>query len=97
MESKEYAWKWVTADECLTKKPCELLFAELVPNAAGTSTSRLYNGVNTSGVTIVRFRGNGGYHTPFRPPQPVYCNRGLYVDVISNVRGIFVMWRVLGD
>ena len=97
MEEKsiEYSWKWVTADELLEKLSCELLYAELVPDAQGSSTAVIYNGENTNGQIVISFRGNGGYHTAFKPSKPVYCRRGLYVDVVANVRGILVQWRVL--
>jgi len=93
VESEKYSWKWVTKDTLLSEGPCELVSAHLVPDAAGTSTAIIYNGQDTSGEIVMSFRGNGGYHTPFQPPVPVYCRKGLYVDVTSNVRGILVQWR----
>lgn len=93
MESEQYKWQWVTIDTLLSEMPCELVSAHLVPDAAGTSTAIIYNGDNTHGEIVMSFRGNGGYHTPFQPPKPVYCGNGLYVDITANVRGILVQWR----
>ena len=96
MESTKYKWQWITLDTLLSTGPCELIFAELVPDAAGTATAVIYDGQNTSGDIVISFRGNGGYHTPFKPKKPVYCRKGLYVDITANIRGIFVQWRYLG-
>ena len=93
MESEKYSWIWVTKNTLLSTSACELISAHLVPDAAGTSTAIIYNGQNTHGEIIISFRGNGGYHTPFQPPVPVYCRGGLYVVITSNVRGILVQWR----
>jgi len=94
MESKEYSWKWVTADELLSHGACELLFAYLVVSAASTD-SYLYHGHNTTGVVIVNLKAATVRGIPFTPKVPVYCPRGLYVDVGTSVTGIFVQWREL--
>lgn len=96
MESKEYSWKWVTADELLSHGPAELLYALFVPSAAATSTATIYNGENTSGETVVAFRTAQSKQVPFSPKAPVYCRGGLFIDDIANVKGIFVQWRELG-
>lgn len=97
MESKDYSWKWVTADECLCKRKCELIYANLVPSTAATCTATLYNGVDTSGEVINAFRTAESKHSDFAPPVPVLCRGGLFVDCITVVKGMFVMWRVLPD
>lgn len=97
MEGKDYAWKWVTADECLCKTICEFLGSHHVPSTAGTSTIDIYNGVDTGGEVIVKCRTAESRATPFHPPKPVYCRNGLYIDIKANCLGVFVMWRVLGD
>lgn len=94
MESKEYSWAYVTEDRLLTAKDCELIFAYLVPSAA-TTDSAIYNGENTTGDKIIDFKSAAVTGHPFRPPVPVYCRKGLYVDVGTSVSGIFVMWRNL--
>lgn len=95
VESKEYSWKFVTADELLTRSPCELIFAYLVVSAASTDT-HLYDGENTAGKKLVTLECAAVTGHPFRPSIPIYCRRGLYVDVGTNVTGVFVQWRDLG-
>jgi len=94
MDSKEYSWKWVTADELLSHGPCELIFAQNVPTGA-TTTSILYNGVDANGQEIIALNAAGATDVPFSPPVPVYCGRGLYVARGTAVTGVFVMWRNL--
>lgn len=94
MESKEYSWAWVTVDQCLRQGACELLAAYLVPSGA-TTDSALYDGENTSGKLIATLVQAVVTNLPFEPPVPIYCRRGLFVDVGTSVTGILVIWRNL--
>ena len=94
MESKEYSWAWVTGDRLLSHGHCELCMAYLVPSGATTNSS-LYAGEGTDGDLIVTLKSAVVTGHPFKPPEPVYCRKGLYVDVGDNVTGIFVQWREL--
>lgn len=93
-ESKDYSWAWVTADRLLSHGPCELVYACLVPSGA-TTDSIIYNGESTSGKGIITLKAATVRIMPFSPKMPVYCDRGLYVDVGTSVTGIFVQWREL--
>ncbi|GAH60970.1 unnamed protein product [marine sediment metagenome] len=93
MDSKEYSWKWVTADELLCPTACDLVSAHLVPDASTTATATYFDGQDTKGRTILRVRVAGSKHCDFDPAQPVYCRRGLYVEIVTNVRGILFQWR----
>jgi len=95
-DSKEYSWAWVTADRLLSHGACELIFTYHVPSTAGTSTVNFYDGENINGDLIVKCRTAESRATMFMPPKPVYCRRGLYVDIKANCLGVFVMWRELG-
>ena len=95
MESKDYTWKWVTADEILTKGPCEILYALFIPSSSSTATATIFTGEDATGTTVVAFRTAQSRQSEFKPPKPVYCERGLFVDDIANVKGVFVQWRNL--
>ena len=95
MESKEYSWAWVISDVCLSHGACELLYAYLVVSAASTD-SNLYDGEDATGDLIATLKSAAVTGHTFRPTKPVYCRRGLYVDVGTSVSGIFVQWRELG-
>lgn len=93
-ESCRYSWAWLTADQLLSHGPCELLFAHLVVSAASTDT-HLYDGDNTKGSKVVTLESEAVSGLTFKPPVPIYCRRGLYVDIGSNVTGLFIQWREL--
>lgn len=96
MESRKVSWVWATVDQVLSVKRCELIYANLNVSAASTDSS-LYDGQNTSGKLIVTLESAVVTNLPFAPPEPVYCPKGLFVDVGTNVTGIFVQWRELED
>ncbi len=97
MDSKEYSWAWVTADRLLSHGPAELMYALFIPSAAATATATIYDGESTSGDTVVAFRTAQSKQVELDPPKPVYCRRGIFVDDIANVKGLFVQWRELGS
>ncbi|MBA7481121.1 hypothetical protein ES707_16591 [subsurface metagenome] len=91
--AKEYAWKWITASELLCRSACDLVDAHLVPDAAGFATAVFYNGEDTNGEIILSARVLGITHCDLHPNVPIYCRRGLYIDIVTNTRGILVQWR----
>lgn len=95
VESKAYSWKWVTADELLSHGPCELLYAFIAPSKAEAEAD-IYNGEDTTGDKIFSFVTASQNNRAFAPKAPVYCRRGLYVDIGKGTTGIFVQWRELG-
>ena len=96
VESKAYSWKWITADELLSHGACELLYALLIPSASATSTATIYDGEDINGEVVVAFRTAQSNQADFSPAKPIYCRRGIFVDTIANVLGVFVQWRELG-
>ena len=93
-DSRQFSRQWVTADALLAEKECELVYAYLAPSAASADVS-LYDGENTSEDLIATLKSAVITGHEFRPPVPINCRKGLYVDVGSNVTGVLVMWRVL--
>lgn len=94
MESKDYSWAWVTTGRLLSHGPCELVFAHLVVGSAN-NYAFFYNGESTQGDSIVKLQAAQRTGRQFNPKVPVYCERGLYVDLSNNVDGVFVQWREL--
>lgn len=91
--SKNVAWMWVTSDTLLSERPCWLHYAYLVVSAASTD-SALHNGISTSGDRIVTLKSAVVTGHKFKPPLPIYCSKGLYVDVGTSVTGIFVQYEL---
>jgi len=94
MESKEFAWSWVTASRRLSPGPCELVFAFLASDGQTTGKAIIYDGENATGDMVVTIESPANNGKAFSPRQPVYCRRGLYVT-FSAGDGIFVQWRGL--
>lgn len=94
MESKEYSWKYVTADELLSKGPCELIYAKLTP-ATDVGSAIFYDGENATGKKILELATSQLYNCEVAPCVPIYCRRGLYIGTVTTVDGILVMWREL--
>ena len=94
MESKEFSWAYVTASRMLKQGPCELLYAYLVPSAAST-LNYIRDGVDANGDLIVNLECAVVTGHEFKPPKPLYCNKGLYITIGTGTTGIFVQWRNL--
>lgn len=95
MYSEKYSWAWVTADRLLSTGPCELVYAQAVSDGGEIKDTWLYDGANTRGEKIINLqRGTSGNIT-LSPKVPIYCRRGLYVDIGNNTEGVLVQWREL--
>lgn len=94
MDSKEYSWAWVTEDRLLSRGPCELVSA-IGTSSSGTGTFNIYNGESVGGNLVARVEVDTGHSSGLVPPVPVYCNRGLFIDVYEKCHGILVQWREL--
>jgi len=95
VESKDYSWKYVTADELLSHGECELVYARLTP-ATEAGSAILYDGENATGKKILEMNNGGLYNCECSPLVPLFCRRGLYVGSTSTIDGILVVWRELG-
>lgn len=96
MDSRDYSWIHVTASRVLSTGPCELLYASIAVGASNNKAT-FYNGVGTNNDIVVILEAQTRTSTPFDPPVPVYCHKGLYVSLSSNVDGLFVLWRELSQ
>lgn len=95
VESKEYSWRWLEEDELLSHGACELCTI-VITAKADKGEVRVYDGENTNGDLIAFLECLANRSQEFKPYKPIYCRRGLYVDLIEKVYGVFVQWRELG-
>jgi len=92
---KGYAgWSRVTTDQVICATPCELIYALLT---AGQSASAVafYNGENTTMPALLDLEAGASVSQELSPPEPILCDKGLYVDVDGNIKSLFVLWRPL--
>lgn len=94
-ESIGHSWAWVTADRRLSQGPCELIYAQAVSDGGNIQDTWLYDGKDTNGEKIINLQKGTTGNITLNPNVPVYCRRGLYVDVGSSTEGVFVQWREL--
>jgi len=92
-DSKEYSWKWVTADELLCKTPCEICTI-LVSCEDGNCEVKAYDGEDATGRLVAHVKCSQYRSFIFNSHHHVYCRRGLYidVDVVAHTEGVFVQW-----
>jgi hypothetical protein len=95
-ESKEYSWKRITDDELLSHGACELLYVDVEPSAANGRIT-FYDGESAAGEQIHALKTQPNTNVVFKPPEPIYCRRGLFVDIDEKVTAVFIQWRELGS
>jgi hypothetical protein len=94
LTSKDLSWSYVDSSRRLSSGPCELWCAELDPSGAGAEAT-LYNGRSIAGDPITGIQAKQQTNQKFKPKAPVYCRRGLFVQLVTNCNGVFVQWREL--
>lgn len=86
-------WTNVTADKVVTAQPALLHALVLLASAAGGAVT-IYEGQDTSsGRKILTVKGQANVSRPVRFQPPLRCERGIYVDVGSDVGEVLVLWE----
>lgn len=89
---KTTGWTWVTADKVVTNKPALLHYASLTGDGNGAADVTIYEGTGTDGRKIKVLRAPQYASHPFAPKGSIPVEKGIYVDVGSNVEGVFIQW-----
>jgi len=92
MDCKEYSSKWITASELMTPMACELVCL-VVLSSNNTSDLQVYNGESANGELKLRLRQGASVSRPYHFNPHVYLGRGLYLQLVQKVDGVFVQWR----
>ena len=90
------AWQLleVSADKLVCDRPCFVAAISLVPAAAGASDAYVYNGHDAGGELKASLLSVTGDMIQERYAPPAYFNRGLYVDVDTNVQAVRILLLV---
>jgi len=84
-------------DRLISTEPCLLHGAVILCSSAGGDAT-IYDGHDaSSGKSILPLKGAANESNPVFPPKPIFCARGLYVDVGSSVTSVTVIWEPLED
>jgi hypothetical protein len=89
------SWRRITKDAQLSTGSCELCYVTVEPSGDGSDVA-VYDGENANGDEITTLVAATKTNPEFRPLRPVYCRRGLFIDIGSNVTAVFVQWREIG-
>lgn len=90
------AYLSTATDVVVTDEPCKLYSVVLTPSAGAVGDVTLYNGSGAeSGYEITTLRTASGKTEQVRW-RGLELNRGLYVDVGSNVTLLTVEWDPVG-
>ena len=94
MNSKEYSFKFVTVSQVVSKVGCELCCLNLEPSDVNANVN-IFNGEDTAGEKIIGLFTSVKINQEFYPCVPIYCRKGLYIEIVAATTGIFVHWREL--
>lgn len=83
----------LTADAVLANGPVWFAGAKITSDGAGIADVTFHDGVNASGPQLYTDKVTLGESGDRFLPWPVYLERGLFVDVGSNVEEVFVLFR----
>lgn len=90
------AYVYLTADSVITTIPCTLLSVILTPDAQGVADIVIYEGQGAeSGYEILKMRSGAGITQQVRFDS-LALDRGLYVDIGSNVTSVTIEWAPVG-
>jgi hypothetical protein len=95
--SMKYLWDQVSfvrtsADRLVTHAEGFLISAHLSSDGVGVATAVIYDGDNTQGDIIRDLAAMQGGNDNFCPPVAIPFNKGLYIDVGSNVASVTVVF-----
>lgn len=89
------AYTPLDADRRLSDTPAMFYGVVVLASADGGDVT-IYDGLDAgSGRLVGRFEGLNNVSNPVLFPCPVPLDRGLFVDVGSNITEVLVLWRPL--
>jgi hypothetical protein len=92
--SKDYAWEFITSSRSVTKSKAEITYLNFVPSAA-TADAAIYNGQDANGKLVLSFLATVALNTEASPKKPIYCDKGIFIHIGSNITGLLIQWRDL--
>lgn len=85
-------YKWITADELVTPKPCILSYIILTAKD-NACTLTIHDGVDTNGRVVAILETTAAQSRPFSFHGEALLQHGLYVNLSGDVLGIFICWH----
>lgn len=85
-------WRYVSADTAVARGPVDYWGAILTGDGGGVADVTLYDGANASGRQVLTLWASTVESRIALLPIPITLEDGLFVDVGSNVTGVFVLY-----
>lgn len=82
-------------DTLITDQPVSLKSVIVTPDASTVADVTLYNGRDTNGESLGVLRTGSGITLPVTFDNGLLCDRGIYLDVGSNVAGVLIIWEYI--
>jgi len=95
--SKSCSTEYITGSRKVTHKPCYLFKVLVAPTIIGTASRAYLRNGETSSADILLDLASQYAHPTHEGELPIYFNRGLYVELNSNVVGITVQYFTWPD
>ena len=86
---------YTETDRLITDQSVRLKNIIITPDAGTVADVTIYNGRDTNGESIGTFRTGSGITLPLLFEGGMLCDRGIYVDVGSNVTGVLIVWEYI--
>lgn len=81
----------------MSSDPVWLWGVVILASAAGGDAT-LYQGQDAgSGDVLGSFKGAANVSNPVMFPRPVYCDRGLYLSIGSNITNVILLFKVVDN
>jgi len=89
------AAKCVTADALISSRPC-LLYGAIMTVSADGAYCDIYEGQDAdSGQLLFRVKTTANATRSVKAAPPIYCSRGIYVDVGDDVTYLSILFAPL--
>ena len=91
MQGANFAY--LTGDKLVCQGAAYLL-GVILDASQDSGAATVYEGQDaSSGRIIAKFEALGSVTKTYNLPKPLYCQRGIFVDVGANLTGITIIWE----
>jgi hypothetical protein len=84
---------WFTQDQAAELNHCELLGVLVTADSGARADATGRNGATADSPVELTISTPEGGSLSYQPAAPVYMPNGIYIDVGSNVTGVWMQWE----
>ncbi len=94
---KRFQWDRIEASRRVCLTPCFLSHVSITPDAVGGATAKIYDGHGTAEGQVLDLGAVTSQQTEQHFDPPLFLQKGLYVEIGSNVVSVFVHYIALPE